>query len=243
MKSSTMVGTGHHLSPDPLQSAWVCFSAKAGGGLCTVGERQERQLEGVGTKAPQAVRSVRRRREEAPELLLASNLGAPAPPGCNGALAPLRRPGRPVTLPSTDDLQASTRRGIEIEIDQQTSSTLSPPTKVTRWWATGTRGHTSWPHFCGFWRAFLSAFPPCDDKQLPLLRRDRHADQGWRLAPSWTKKEPRASASQVHDYPVINTGQTGRSYGQRMKHACIFDPSSPYQSMDRAEARTNSGDS
>lgn len=62
-----------------------------------------------------------RKGKEAPELLLASNLGLPAPPGCTGALdwhAPLSSHS---TIPSTDDLQASTSPAIELEsIDQET---------------------------------------------------------------------------------------------------------------------------
>lgn len=129
MISSTMVGTGHFL-PRILSNQPGCVSLRYDyvrsktGGLCRVGERQERQLEGVGTEPLRlfSLRSIRRRREEAPELLLASNLGAPAPPGCNGALAPLRRAWKAHHLPSTDDLQASTPPRVEIEIDQQTSS-------------------------------------------------------------------------------------------------------------------------
>lgn len=95
MISSTMVGTGH-LLPRILsnQPGCVCLLRLV---VCAHSKRQERQLEGVGTEPLRLFRSVRRRREEAPKLLLASNLGAPAPPGCNGALAPLRRPGRPIT--------------------------------------------------------------------------------------------------------------------------------------------------
>lgn len=61
-----------------------------------------------------------RKGREAPKLLLASNLGLPAPPGCTGALdwhAPLSSHS---TIPSTDDLQASTSPAIELEsIDQE----------------------------------------------------------------------------------------------------------------------------
>lgn len=106
-----MVGTDHHfpgsLSNQPSQPGkghpWGWWSVHT-----TLGRGSSQSHSGL---------SKRRREEgqegkEAPELLLASNLGLPAPPGCTGALdwrAPLRRPGRPFHHSPTDDLQASTR--------------------------------------------------------------------------------------------------------------------------------------
>lgn len=76
-----MVGTDHPISPDPLQSAWVCASFGVGRSVL----RELAWKEGVVIKSTQKTRRMGRKEEK---LQASSSLEprSPAPPGCTTAL-------------------------------------------------------------------------------------------------------------------------------------------------------------